>query len=260
MKYIDPSEKVEKQLLSEEVVKNYGSTKLLLAPKDIPDLQFEAAGKKDKGDSPEKTEVMEIMDVDTKCSVIAPRNSDFREHSLESAAGKALELVSEQKSVKQALDSELPSNTSEYREHSQKSHSSSKPTDVETARKLVKRTLSSDTHLQHSECREYSQNSRIQEPGLVEVRANDEDARPTAASSNFSKHSQNSLSNGEPKVDQGEAKVTSGDRNGQCLVTANSENSLQTRGWKRKIQKTDKRSIILRLCAVANPANIRRIR
>ena len=218
MKYIDPSEKVEKQLPSEEVVKNYGrSTKLLLATKDIPDLQFEAAGKKDKGDSPEKTEVMEIMDVDTKCSVIVPRNSDFREHSrnsLESAAGEALELVSEQKSVKQALDSELPSNTSEYREHSQKSRNSSKPTDVETARKLVKQTLSSDTHLQHSECREYSQNSRIKEPGLVEVRANDEDARPTAASSDFSKHSQNSLSNGEPKVDPGEAKLTI-----TCLVT-----------------------------------------
>ena len=163
VKYIDPSEKVEKQLPSEEVVKNYGrSTKLLLAPKDIPDLQCDAAEKKDKGDLPEKTEVMEIMDVDTKCSVIAPRNSNFQEHSrnsLESAAGKALELVSEQQSVKQALDSELPSNTSEYREHSQKSRNSSKPTDVETARKLVKWTLSRDMHLQHSECRDYSQNS-----------------------------------------------------------------------------------------------------
>ena len=84
MKYIDPGEKGGKQLPSEEVVKNYGrSTKLLLAPKDIPDLQFEAAEKKDKGDSPEKTEVMEIMDVDTKCSVIAPLNSNFREHSSE---------------------------------------------------------------------------------------------------------------------------------------------------------------------------------
>ena len=49
--------------------------------------------------------------------------------------------------------------------------------------------------------------------------ANDEDARPTAASSDFSKHSQNSLSKGEPKVDPGEVKVTFGDRDGQCLVT-----------------------------------------
>ena len=49
--------------------------------------------------------------------------------------------------------------------------------------------------------------------------ANNEDAKLTAASSDFSKHSQNSLSNGEPKVDPGEAKVTFGDRDGQCLVT-----------------------------------------
>ena len=54
---------------------------------------------------------------------------------------------------------------------------------------------------------------------MVEVTASDEDAEPTAASSDFSKHSQNSLSKGEPKVDPGEAKVTFGDHDGQCLVT-----------------------------------------
>ena len=96
---------------------------------------------------------------------------------------------------------------------------SRKSTDVETGRKLVKRTLSRDTHLQHSKCREHSQNSRIKHPGLVEATASDEDAEPTAASSDFSKHSQNSLSKGEPKMDPGEAKVTFGDHDGQCLVT-----------------------------------------
>ena len=221
MKYIAPSEKAIQQLPSEQVVKNYGrSTKLLLAPKDIPNLHFNVADTDEKGDLSEKTEVMEITDVNT--SGMTPLNSDFREHSrnsLENTAGEALELVSEQKSVKQALDSEPPSNTSEDREHSQKSRNSRKPTDVETARKLVKRTLSRDTHLQHSECREHSQNSRIKHPGLVEVTASDEDAEPTAASSDFSKHSQNSLLKGEPKVDPGEAKVIFGDRDGQCLVT-----------------------------------------
>ena len=54
---------------------------------------------------------------------------------------------------------------------------------------------------------------------MVEVIASDEDAEPTAASSDFSKHFRNSLSKGEPKVDPGEAKVTYGDRDGQCLVT-----------------------------------------
>ena len=197
-------------------------SKLLLAEKDIPDLHFHVTDVKEKDDSSEKTEMMQIKDMNTEDCVMAPRNSNFREHSrnsLEHAAGETLELVSEQKSVKQVLDSELPSNTSEYREHSQKSRNSRKPTDVETARKLVKRTLSRDTHQQHSECRKHSQNSWIKQPGLVEVTASDEDAEPTAASSNFSKHSQNSLLKGEPKVDPGEAKVTFGDRDGQCLVT-----------------------------------------
>ena len=125
MKYIDPSEKVEKQLPSEEVVKNYGrSSKLILAEKDIPDLHFNVKDRKEGGDSLERTEVMEIMEVNTGDCVMAPRNSNSREHSrnsLENAAGEALELVSEQKNVKQMLDSELRSNTSEYREHSQKS-------------------------------------------------------------------------------------------------------------------------------------------
>ena len=108
---------------------------------------------KEKDDSVRKTEVMEIMDVNREDCVTAPLNSNFREHSrnsLEKAAGGA--LVSEQKSVKDMLDSKLASNTSEYREHSQESRNSRKPTDVETARKLVKRTLNRDMHPQHSEC------------------------------------------------------------------------------------------------------------
>ena len=47
-----------------------------------------------------------------------------------------------------------------------------------------------------------------------------EDAKTTAASSDFSKHSQNSLSKGEPNADPGEANATSGDPDGQCLLTA----------------------------------------
>ena len=155
VKYIDPSEKVEKQLPSEEVVKNYGrSLKLLLAEKDIPDLHFDVKDRRERGHSSEKADVMEIIDVNTEDCVTAPRNSDFRDYSrssLESAAGEELELVSEQRSLKQALDSELHSNASEYREHSQKLWDNGKPIDVETPRKLVKQTFSRDMHLQHSE-------------------------------------------------------------------------------------------------------------
>ena len=91
----------------------------MLAPKDIPDLHFDVTDTKEKGDSPKRTDVMEIMDVNKEDSMTAPQNSDFREHSrnlLESAAGEAPQRVSEQKSVKQALDSEVHSNASEYRE------------------------------------------------------------------------------------------------------------------------------------------------
>ena len=95
VKYIAPSEKVIKQLPSEQVLKNYGrSSKLLLAEKDIPDIQFDVTDTKQNGDSPEKTEVMEMLDVSTERSVMAPQNSDFQEHSrnlLESAAGEAQE-------------------------------------------------------------------------------------------------------------------------------------------------------------------------
>ena len=235
VKYIDPGEKVLRQLPSQKVVKNYGrSAKLLLAPKDIPDLQFDAAEKKDKGDSPEKTEVVEIMDVDTKCSVIAPRNSNCRENSrnlLESVAGEAQKQVRDQRSLKQALDSELQSNTSEYREHSQKSRDNGKPTDEETPGKLVKRGFSSDMHLQHSECREYSQNSRIKQAVRVAVTVNAKDAKCPAANSDFPKDSQNSLSKDEPKVDQGEAKVTFGDHDGQCLVTVSEFRELSPNSW-----------------------------
>ena len=77
VKYIEPSEKVIKQLPSEEVLKNYGrSSKLLLAEKDIPDLYFDVAETKEKGKPSERTDVMEIMDVDTKESLTTQQNSD----------------------------------------------------------------------------------------------------------------------------------------------------------------------------------------
>ena len=133
VKYIAPSEKVVNQLPSEQVVKNYGrSSKLLLAEKDIPDLDFNVTDTKEKGDSLETMEVMEITDVNT--SGMTPQNSEFRElsrNSLESAAGEALERESEQRSVRQALNSKLHSNASECGEHSHKSRDSGKPTYVE---------------------------------------------------------------------------------------------------------------------------------
>ena len=116
VKYIEPSKKVIRQLPSEQVLKNYRrSSKLLLAAKDMPDNQFHAAEVKEECDSSRSNEVMEIMDTGTSGSVLAQQNSDFQEHSknsLQSAAEEAQERVSEQRSVKQALDPELHSNAS----------------------------------------------------------------------------------------------------------------------------------------------------
>ena len=86
-RHIEPSEKIVKQLLSEQVLKNYGrSSKLLLAEKDIPDLHFDATETKEKSKPLERADVMEIMNVETKESM---QSSDSREHSLKGVAGGA---------------------------------------------------------------------------------------------------------------------------------------------------------------------------
>ena len=141
VKYIEPSEKVVQQLPSEQVLKNYGiSSKLLLAAKDVPDLQFDVAELEERGESAVRTDVVEIIDVDTNGIVMTPQNSDSREHSknlLESAAGEASDQVSEQRSVEKTMDLELHNRTSEYREHSQKSQNSQKIPDEEMSSKIV---------------------------------------------------------------------------------------------------------------------------
>ena len=119
MKYVEPSEKVEKQLPSKEVIKNYGrSAKLLLAPRDIPDLHFAVTEREDEGDSPEKTDVIELMNVNIRDCVTVPRKNDFQEHSrnsLQDVAGKAQVRLRDERSLEKALDSEVHSNISEYR-------------------------------------------------------------------------------------------------------------------------------------------------
>ena len=53
----------------------------------------------------------------------------------------------------------------------------------------------------------------------VEVTVSAEDGKSAAASSDFSKHSQNSLSKGKPNTDPGEVKMTFGDPDGHCVLT-----------------------------------------
>ena len=74
-------------------------------------------------------------------------------------------------------------------------------------------------HLQHSKCQEHSQNSRIKQAAGVEMTVSAEDAKTTAVGSDFSKHSQNSLSKGEPNADPRKVEATFGHPDGQCLQT-----------------------------------------
>ena len=202
VKYIEPSEKVIQQLPNEQVLKNYGrSSKLLLAAKDIPDLQFDAAEPEEKGEPSERTDVMEIMDVDTKGSMITRQNSDSQEHSrnlLESAAGEALHQANEQRSKEKTMDPELHSRTSEYREHSQKSRRSERVIDKERSRNMVHRTLDRRVHPGDSKNRE---------------------------------HSQNSLPNGELKVDTGKLNVSFGVPNSQCWTVASEFREVSSNSW-----------------------------
>ena len=122
VKYIVPSEKVVKQLPSEQVLKNYGrSSKLLQADKDIPDLHFDVVETKETGKPSERADVMEIMKVDTKESA---QNIDSQEHSrnmLKSIAGGALCLNNQHGNVEKTIGAKLLKETSEYRELPQES-------------------------------------------------------------------------------------------------------------------------------------------
>ena len=91
---------------------------MLLAPRDIPDLHFAVTGREDEGDSPEKTDVIELMNVNTE--ECCPRNSDFREHSRNSLEGVADKESTETK-VKRTFSRDMHLQHSECREHSQNS-------------------------------------------------------------------------------------------------------------------------------------------
>ena len=58
-----------------------------------------------------------------------------------------------------------------------------------------------------------------------------EDTKRSAASSNFPEDSQNSLPSGEHEMDNGEANVSFGDCDGQCLVTVSEFRELSPNSW-----------------------------
>ena len=124
VKYIEPSEKIVQQLPSDQILEKYGRTsKLLLAAKDVPNLQFDISEIGEKGEPCELPEIMEIVDTTVNKSEVTFPNSDFREHSKKSSdsvAGETTGQKNHQGHVKTMVNLELQNKTSKYREHSQK--------------------------------------------------------------------------------------------------------------------------------------------
>ena len=67
--------------------------------------------------------------------------------------------------------------------------------------------------------------------GIVEVIVGAEDTKRSASSSDFPEDSQNSLPSGEREMDNEEANVSFGDRDGQCLVTVSEFRELSPNSW-----------------------------
>ena len=137
--------------------------------------------------------------------------------------------MNQQENIEKKIGPKRLKGTSEYREHSQELQSSEHVEEMPI--KLVKRTFSRDTHLQHSNFPEHSQNSRIKQVGTVEVTVSAEDTKCSAARSDFPEDSQNSLQSGEREMDNREANMSFGDRDGQCLVTVSKFRELSPNLW-----------------------------
>ena len=116
-----------------------------------------------------------------------------------------------------------------------KSQSSGKETDVKMSGNIVHQTLGRCVYPGYSENQEHSQNlpekQAVDEMEHVNVKMSVQEDQCSLGDSDFSKHSQNSLSKGEPKVDQGEANVSFGDRDGQCLVMVSKFRELSPNSW-----------------------------
>ena len=139
VKYVEPSEKVVQQLPNKEILQNYGrSSKLLIAEKDIPDLQFNLEKAHDISEDEEHSknllegagEIMEVMESDVLSQTVARKSKDssqdskVREHSrnsLRSDAGVAVWPLITEKMTEISTDVGLQKKTSKDSNNSQNS-------------------------------------------------------------------------------------------------------------------------------------------
>ena len=226
IKYIEPSEKIVQQLPSKEILQKYGrSSRLVIAAKDIPDLQFKV--NKDS-EFPEHSqnlldtvgEVMEVMETNVltktvRGSTVTVANNEYREGSQNSwscAVGEALECKTDWKIVEVNSATNLQKKASKYREHSQNLWSDGIGVAVEHTEEIAALMTNENMQLRSSEDSKSSQKSQIQW-GQTDTRATDVTNKDWCEqylrrTSEFQEHSLNSqMEMNTPQVTQDDLSI-----------------------------------------------------
>ena len=139
VKYVEPSEKVIQQLPNKKILQNYGrSAKLLIAAKDIPNLDFQLEKSQDTSECGEHSinslegtgDVVQVMECDVlsqssrRNAKESSQDSKVRKHSinsLSSAAGAAVQPITTETMTEIAANMGPQKRTSEYSEDSRNS-------------------------------------------------------------------------------------------------------------------------------------------
>ena len=137
IKYTEPSKKIVQQLLSKELLQNYGrSSILLITAKDIPNLQFKLAETGESSKIHEEStnllegaeEVLEVTESDvlTETIITTPKdqlsNSEIHDalrNFLRSAAGTALRPTTTEHDMEITFNINICNLPSKYCEHSE---------------------------------------------------------------------------------------------------------------------------------------------
>ena len=179
VKYVEPSEKIVQQLPSKEILQNYGrSSKLLIAARDIPDLQFDVEKTESGSEVREHSEnslrstgkVIEVIETDVPFQSVSRKpsvtlqDSDYYEHSqnsLDNTAGVTLEQLIMKETAQLDRKVREQETSSKYRECSQNSQSSKvcvEPEQMEAVERTHGYELVRDS--KHRECSQKLADSR----------------------------------------------------------------------------------------------------
>ena len=185
VKYVEPSEKVIRQLPSRELLQNYGrSSKLLIAAKDIPNLHLNVEDTEDTSEFCEQNppegigEVVEIMESNELSQNVSETCTDrlwisedckHLRNSLRSAAGTALLRIFQDRLVKSTQHTEMQGDNRKDREHSRNSLVNVAGVTLQTVTKRngIKETVNRKQWDKPRKSSEHSRKSWSSEVGVV---------------------------------------------------------------------------------------------